>query len=408
MNKAHMLAQEEVKALKLFLCLVYVIFLSTDIVYYYIIQPRWRPDVAEGGFPADGLGVWLYILVLPFLLIGIYCMKTRYLYAVKYIILSGFLFVDLINNIMIYSGASKQFFSGNLVELFFVFSSPFFVSKRYFWAVNLGMIGKYAITGIILKTSTVIVGITICIVLALVCWMLLARFYSYMDIIKITSMKMKEAERMAIIGNMAAAIGHEIRNPLAALKGFTQLQAEQHPEEGTYYTIMTQEIERMNEIVSELMEFGKPKSKEHELHNMQEIILYVIQILEQFASKQGITIKTDFQKSLPKIYCDETQMKQVFLNLIKNAIESMQNSGSVIVSVFASQTVMKVKITDMGCGIVESKIPQLGEAFYTTKKSGTGLGLMITYKIIEEHDGTIQFTSNVGKGTTVEVTLPIK
>ncbi|WP_369901259.1 ATP-binding protein [Bacillus manliponensis] len=408
MNKAHMLAQEEIKALKLFLGLVYAIFVSTDIVYYYIIQPRWEPGLAEGSFPADGLGIWLYILGLPFLILGIYLMKTRYLYAVKYIIFIGLLLIDFINNIMIYYGTTEPFLLGNLVELFFVFSSPFFVSKRYFWVVNVGMIGKYAATGIILQTDTVVANITICIVLALVCWMLLVRFDSYIDTLKMISMKMKEAERMAIIGNMATAIGHEIRNPLAALKGFTQLQAEKHPEEGTYYDIMTKEIERMNEIVSELMEFGKPKSKEHELHNIQEIILYVIQILEQFASKQGITIKTDFQKSLPKIYCDETQMKQVFLNLIKNAIESMQNGGSVIVSVFASQTVMKVKITDMGCGIVESKIPQLGEAFYTTKKSGTGLGLMITYKIIEEHDGTIQFTSNVGKGTTVEVTIPIK
>ena len=408
MNKAHMLAQEEIKALKLFLGLVYAIFVSTDIVYYYIIQPKWEPGLAEGSFPADGLGIWLYILGLPFLLVGIYLMKTRYLYAVKYIIFIGLLLLDFINNIMIYYGTTEPFLLGNLVELFFVFSSPFFVSKRYFWVVNAGTIGKYAATGIILQTDTVVANITICIVLALVCWMLLVRFYSYIDTIERTSMKMKEAERMVIIGNMATAIGHEIRNPLAALKGFTQLQAEKHPEEGTYYTIMTQEIERMDEIVSELMLFGKPKSKKYQLHNIQGIILYVMQIVEQYTSKQRITLKTDFQKSLPKVYCDETQMKQVFLNLLKNAIESMQNGGNIIVSVFASEDVVNIQVTDTGCGIVASKIAKLGEAFYTTKEGGTGLGLMVTYKIIEEHEGTIQFTSNVGEGTTVELRLPVK
>lgn len=403
-----MLAQEEIKALKLFVSLAYAIFLITDIVYYYSIQPRWRPDLAEGGFPQDGLGIWLYISMLPFILIGIYLMKTKYVYAVKYVIFIGFLSLDFINNIMIYYGTTKEFYLGNLVEIFCIFSSPFFVSKRYFWIVTLGVIGKYTITGMILQTNTVVAPVTLYIVFSLVCWILLVRFYSYIDTIEMIYTKMKETENLAIIGKMATAISHEIRNPLTALRGFTKLQAEKHPEDNAYYDIMTQEIERMNEIVSELMLFGKPKPKEYKLYSIQEIILYVIRIIEQSASKQGITLKTEFQQSLPLIKCDEKQMKQVFLNLLKNAIEAMPNGGEIIIQTALTQDGVTIRVIDAGCGIAENKIPKLREAFYTTKEGGTGLGLMVTYKIIEEHGGIIQFTSNVGEGTTVELRLPVK
>ncbi|WP_369901253.1 ATP-binding protein [Bacillus manliponensis] len=405
MNKAYMFVKEEIKSLKLFLILFYISFFGNDIIYYSFIVPE--PQLDKYVFPEEGLGVWFYIWMVLVAFICIYLMKTRYLHTVKYILFFAFIFFDFINNMLMYYGTNKVFLAGNLVEVFFIFFSPFFVNKRYFWIVTAGIIGKYALVGVILHTTTIMVAIALCAIFAVICWLLLIRFQSYVETVEEVHIKMKEAEKLAVLGRLATAIGHEIRNPLTALKGFTKLQAEKHPQDSTYYDIMTQEIERMNEIVGELMLFGKPRSKEHDINDIKKIVTYVIQIVEQSASKQGITIQTEFPKSLPKINCDENQMKQVFLNLIKNAIEAMQNGGDIFVQAVASKDEVHIRITDTGCGIPESKIPKLREAFYTTKEHGTGLGLMVTSKFIEEHEGKLHFKSSVGVGTTVEVLLPI-
>ncbi|CAM4370593.1 histidine kinase [Bacillus manliponensis] len=405
MNKDYMFAQEEIKALKLFFILFYVTFLGNDIIYYSFIVPE--PQLDKYVFPDEGLGVWFYIWMALVAFICISLMKTRYLRAIKYILFIAFIFLDFINNMLMYYGTTKVFLAGNLVEVFFIFFSPFFVNKRYFWIVTTGIIGKYALVGVILQTTTVMVAITLCFIFGVVCWLLLIRFQSYIETIEQVHIKMKAEEKLVALGRLATAIGHEIRNPLTALKGFTKLQAEKYPRDHTYYDIMTQEIERMNEIVGELMLFGKPKSKEYEMNDIEEIILYVIQVVEQSASKQGITIQTDFQESLSKINCDEKQMKQVFLNLIKNAIEAMPNGGNIFVQAVVNKDEIHIRITDTGCGIPEGKIPKLKEAFYTTKEHGTGLGLMITSKFIEEHEGKLHFESSLGVGTTVALTLPV-
>ncbi|MGG0185472.1 ATP-binding protein [Bacillus rhizoplanae] len=406
MDKAHMLIQEEIKALKLFLSLFYIIFFSYDIIYYFI-YPAMKIDNRPIGFPEGGLGFGMHIFMFLLLPIGIYLIKKKNPYAVKYIIFFGYTFIDLLNSIMIYLGSPQKFASGNAVEQFLVLFSPLFVNKRYFWLVSLGMIGKYALLGVILHISTVIIPIVLCAILAIISFILLTRFKSYVSTITKIFEEAQQAEKLAVVGKMATTIAHEIRNPLTALKGFTQLQREKHPEDATYYNIMVQEIERMNTIVSELMVLGKPKKREYKLHNIKDILSYVIYIVEQPTLQYGITISTMIDKTLPPIQCDEKQMKQVFLNLIKNAIESMPNGGNIIVEadvVHDNQIV--VSVTDEGCGIDQEKIDQIGEAFYTTKENGTGLGLMVTYKIIEEHQGEIVFESKLGIGTKVKVMLP--
>lgn len=406
MNKAQILIQEEVKALKLFLSLFYAIFFLSDIMYYYV-YPKLRIGSSGIGFPEGSLGFWVYVFMLLLLLIAIYFIKKKNSYVVKYIILIGYIFIDCLNNMMIYFGTTNQFASGNAVEPFLFLFSPIFVNKRYFWIVSLGIVGKYAFLGIVLHTSNVIIPIVLCVSFAIVAFILLTRFQSYVRTIQNMFEEAQQAEKLAVIGKMATTIAHEIRNPLTALKGFTQLQREKHPEDASYYNIMVQEIERMNTIVSELMILGKPKKRQYKLHNINDILSYVIYIVEQPASQYGITISTMFDETLPSIQCDEKQMKQVFLNLIKNAIESMPNGGNIIVEanvVHDNQIV--VSVTDEGCGMDQEKINKIGEAFYTTKENGTGLGLMVTYKIIEEHQGEVVFESKLGVGTKVKVMLP--
>ncbi|CAM4370547.1 histidine kinase [Bacillus manliponensis] len=406
MNKDHILIQQEMKALKFSLKLFYSIYFFYEFLSLYVL-PKMRLINTPMGIPDDGLGIWLYILVILLLVIGLGVQKD-YPYAVKYVIFIGYIVIDFINLILMYYGTDKRFISGNIVEIFLIFFAPLFVNRYYFWWITGGVLMKYIIIGLVLKTNVVMVPVALCSIFAFICWVILVRVQDYINALETVHTQIKQTEKLAIIGRMATAIGHEIRNPLTALKGFTKLQAEKHPEDRTYYDIMTQEIERMNEIVSELMLFGRPKSKEYQLHSIEEIILYVTRIVEQATSGQKVTLKVEFDKSLPKVYCDERQMKQVFLNLLRNAIEAMPAGGDIVISGVVSKDMMNIRVKDTGCGIVESEIPKIGEAFYTTKESGTGLGLMVTYKIIEEHEGTIQFMSNVGEGTTVELSLPIQ
>ena len=407
MDKAHMLIQEEIKALKLFLSLFYIIFFSYDIIYYFV-YPAMNIDDRSIGFPKGGLGFGMHIFMFLLLPIGIYLVKKKNPYVVKYIIFIGYTFIDLLNNMMIYLDSNQKFASGNAVEQFLILFSPLFVNKRYFWLVSLGMIGKYALLGVVLHSSQVIIPIVLCVILAIISFILLTRFKSYVRTITKIFEGAQQAEKLAVVGKMATTIAHEIRNPLTALKGFTQLQREKHPEDAGYYNIMVQEIERMNTIVSELMVLGKPKKREYKLHNIKDILSYVIYIVEQPALQNGITISTMFDKTLPFIQCDEKQMKQVFLNIIKNAIESMPNGGNIIVEAnsFHDNQVV-VSVTDEGCGMDQEKIDKIGEAFYTTKENGTGLGLMVTYKIIEEHQGKVAIESKLGVGTKVNVMLPM-
>ncbi|MDP7981358.1 ATP-binding protein [Bacillus sp. WLY-B-L8] len=406
MDKAHILIQEEVKALKLFLSLFYITFFLNDILYYYF-YPKVQMGDSSIGFPEGSLGFWMYAFMFLLLLISIYFTKKKHIYLVKYIIFIGYILSDLINNILIYYGTIKPFESDNVVEPFLLLFSPIFVNKRYCWVVSLGIIGKYTLLGIVLHTPIVMIPIMLCMTFATIAFILLTRFQSYVCTIKNMFEEAQQAEKLAVIGKMAATIAHEIRNPLTSLKGFTQLQREKHPEDAAYYNIMVQEIERMNAIVSELMVLGKPKQRQYALHNIKDILSYVISIVEQPAFQYGITISAVFAKNLSSIQCDEKQMKQVFLNIIKNAIESMPEGGNIIVEANVVHEQIVVSVTDEGCGISKEKIDKIGAAFYTTKENGTGLGLMVTYKILEEHHGEMEFESTPGVGTKVNIKLPV-
>lgn len=218
---------------------------------------------------------------------------------------------------------------------------------------------------------------------------------------------MKETENLAVIGTMSTTIAHEIRNPLTALKGFTQIQKERNPEDTMSYEIMLQEIERINGFVSELMLLGKPKPTNYEWCNIGEILLYVVQLMESYATQYKVKFNLQVDGNLPVINGDDKQLKQVLLNIIKNGIESMPGGGNIqILAYEKAGENLCISVEDQGLGIENEKIEKIGKAFYTTKENGTGLGLMITYKIIEEHQGSIAIESSMGIGTKVEIYLP--
>jgi len=401
----HRLFSEEKKAVILFLWLFNLLFYVWDVYYYYI-----RLYIGgRVGISRDGLGPSIYILMLIPLVLAVYQLKKGNVYVIKYQYLAVFLIIDFIDNIVRCIGTNHHFVTGNIVEVLYIIFAPIFVNKKYFWSTSIGIIGKYILLIFILQDMTIVFPILIYVILSAIALIVLTRFFSYIHSLTDAYEELKRKEKLAVIGQMAAAIGHEIRNPLAALRGFTQIQQENNPNIKSYYPIMIEEIDRINSIVDDLMYIGKPKKIKFEKSSMEEIIAYTLSITQQQAERQRVTVETIMAGPLPRLECDEKQLKQVFINLIKNAIESMPEGGRVQihVKVIEKQQKLSISIQDEGIGIADEDILNLGEPFFTTKKDGTGLGIMVTNQIIKDHLGEINIQSLLNEGTKVEVILPI-
>ncbi|PEC20651.1 ATP-binding protein [Bacillus cereus] len=406
MNKYKSLIYEERKALKVFILLFYIIFFLYDAIYYFA-YPAMNINGTTVGWPKGSLGIGVYIFVISLFPISIYLLKKGYVYSIKYLFLFGYMFIDFINNLMIYLRTDRAFEQGSMVEILLILFAPVFVNRKYFYLVSFSVIGKYVFFTLILKDLTVVIPLVLCIFFFIISHSLLKRFQSYVRTVFEMMNNMKETENLAVIGTMSTTIAHEIRNPLTALKGFTQMQKERNPADTMSYDIMLQEIERVNGFVSELMLLGKPKPINYEWCNIREILLYVVQLMESYAAQYKVKLHLQVDGNLPDINGDDKQLKQVLLNIIKNGIESMPEGGDIHICVFKKTgDKLCISVEDQGFGIENEKIEKIGKAFYTTKENGTGLGLMITYKIIEEHQGSMVIQSSMGVGTKVEIYLP--
>ncbi|WP_077618411.1 PAS domain-containing sensor histidine kinase [Bacillus sinesaloumensis] len=225
---------------------------------------------------------------------------------------------------------------------------------------------------------------------------------------KLTEQKLVKSEKLSAVGQLSASIAHEIRNPLTALKGFLQLMSSSNENvKDSYLEIMEKEIERIEMITGELLLLAKPQAHHFKSENVKEIFEDVTTLLGSQALMNNVDIKVMYE-DLPPVRCIGNQLKQVFINLIKNAIESMPNGGEITVNLKKKdKNTVWIQIADQGCGIPEDVIENIGIPFYTTKQRGTGLGTMTSLKIIEAHNGTMDFSSEVGRGTTVTIYLPI-
>ncbi|WP_416730767.1 PAS domain S-box protein [Fictibacillus sp. JL2B1089] len=224
---------------------------------------------------------------------------------------------------------------------------------------------------------------------------------------KQTEELMLKSEKLSVLGELAAGVAHEIRNPLTSLKGFTKLLSDADDViRLEYLRIMESELNRINDIVGELMLVAKPQAVSFEHTNIQELIYSVVRLLETQAIMKNIQIWVNISDNIPLVYGVENQLKQLFINLLKNAIESMDKDGEIHIKIGTRNDSVLLELKDQGCGIPAERLKTLGEPFYTTKEKGTGLGLMVCFKIMEEHGGAIQFSSVENEGTKVEIELP--
>lgn len=217
---------------------------------------------------------------------------------------------------------------------------------------------------------------------------------------------LQKSEKLAMLGQMAAGIAHEIRNPLTSIKGFIHLLKSNNLDE-EYFDIVFSELERINSIVGEFLVLAKPSVANFVEQDVTILIKDIVTLIDTQSILSNVQIFVEFDRDLPMVNCEKNQLKQVFLNIIKNSIEAMPNGGNIDVKVKAKEEgKISIEIIDQGIGIPKERMSTLGEPFYSTKEKGTGLGLMTCFKIIESHNGQFIINSKLNEGTTIEIILP--
>ena len=223
--------------------------------------------------------------------------------------------------------------------------------------------------------------------------------------------EMERSQRLASLGSLAAGVAHEIRNPLSSIKGFATFFRERYrdnQEDRQTAEIMIQEVERLNRVISQLLEFASPMDLTRKRTSLQEIIQHTLKIIEGQVKEKNITIDVNIGSEPGDVFIDPDKIKQVLLNLYLNAIGAMEHGGSLGVTLYPhNDGMVRIDISDTGTGIDETNLPRIFDPYFTTKPSGTGLGLAIVHRIVEAHEGEIRVESKPEKGTTVSVFLPV-
>lgn len=237
----------------------------------------------------------------------------------------------------------------------------------------------------------------------------------FKDLTEIKGLK-KEIEtsrRLASIGRLAAGVAHEIRNPLSSIKGFATYFKERYAEvreDKKTAEIMIEEVERLNRVVSQLLEFARPLELRKEDVNIKRLIEHSLKMIEMEVKQRNIELEINSQMDKSEVVMDKDKMEQVLLNLYLNALDSMEEKGgklSVEVNNESFNGKLRFVVSDNGSGIKEEDTPHLFDPYFTTKQSGTGLGLAIVRKIVEAHGGDIKIESSSEKGTVVTVSIPL-
>ncbi len=223
--------------------------------------------------------------------------------------------------------------------------------------------------------------------------------------------KIQRREKLAAIGDLAAGIAHEVRNPLSSIKGYvTYLGSlfEKGSENQKASESMVDEVDRINRVITELLEFAKPSDLKLKETDIKQLIDNSLRIVTYEADAAEVTMKTNIEDELPNLTIDPDRLTQVILNLYINAIQAMESGGKILVEARKTENnSIIIEISDSGKGISPGDQINIFNPYFTTKKNGTGLGLAIVYKIVESHGGSIQVKSSRGSGTTFSILLPV-
>jgi signal transduction histidine kinase len=225
----------------------------------------------------------------------------------------------------------------------------------------------------------------------------------------------RRADRLASLGTLTAALAHEIRNPLVAIKTLTQLLPERLEDDefrGQFLQIAAGEVDRIASLVEELLSFTRPSDPKLDFENINTILDGMILLVSTETKKKQVDILRSYASDLPHVQIDREQIKQVFLNILLNAVQATSKNGKITVKTRSfikpgGEPFIQVECTDTGCGISPEHIEEIFNPFFTTKTAGSGLGLSISHQIVQDHRGYIDVESQFGKGSSFFVNLPV-
>lgn len=220
------------------------------------------------------------------------------------------------------------------------------------------------------------------------------------------NLRLQRAEKLKIISDLAASVAHEVRNPLQVTRGFLQLLAEKEVSNREYYDMAIEELDRASSIITDFLTFAKPEMEEFTVFDVADELDKIHAIMKPHASLNGVTIRFDVYEGI-NIEGNASRFKQAIINFIKNGIEAIEFGGEIELQAFEQEGNAVIRIRDNGSGMDADQIAKLGTPYFSTKTKGTGLGLMVTFRIIEAMNGTISFDSELGKGTEVTLRFPI-
>ena len=224
--------------------------------------------------------------------------------------------------------------------------------------------------------------------------------------------KVHRSERLASLGRLAAGVAHEIRNPLSSIKGFAQYFVKRfsdQDEEQGYASVMVREVDRLNNVITDLLDFAGSKEPYRELQSLNAVADEALKVLGPDIETHKVTVVKEYEPDLPAVSVDRDRISQVFINLLLNALESMEAGGEIRIGLRRSgpPQAVEVSVADTGVGIPESDLEKVFEPFFSRKKKGTGLGLAIVHQIVESHRGEIRVESRPGEGTVFRMRLPL-
>ena len=228
--------------------------------------------------------------------------------------------------------------------------------------------------------------------------------------LKLSQEMLIQSEKLASLGKLVASMAHEVNNPLMIISGNAQLslmEGTKEEEIKNNLKIIMEECHRAKNIIQSLLKFSRPSKGETKEVDINKSIEMIVGLMEHPLKVINVAIKRNYQENLPLISIDEAQMEEVFMNFVNNAVEAMPDGGVVTITTFLEGDFLRIDFKDTGSGLPEEVKKRLFEPFFTTKEKGTGLGLPVCYGIIKAHNGEIKFASELNKGTTVSVLLPL-
>lgn len=219
--------------------------------------------------------------------------------------------------------------------------------------------------------------------------------------------EMQKSEKLNIVSELAASVAHEVRNPLTVVRGFIQLlESTEDVKNKDYMRLVLAELDRAEQIISDYLNLARPQIEKKEHICLSAQLIEMTTLMSSFAAMQGVYLQVEISESLYTIG-DKTKLKQAIMNVVKNGIEAIQgNKGYLKVTAMQKDETIVIRVKDSGVGMTKEQLARLGQPYYSLKEKGTGLGLMVTFSILQAHNGTLEYKSESGKGTEAIIILP--